>query len=93
MTEKKKTPYERVSDAMHGVDDTMRDILTYPSRNTVLGISEADYHLVLSSANSHDDGEDTQVIWINTDNIETLEALQESISRVLSRARAKQAKN
>jgi len=87
MTE--KTPYERVVDSMHGIDDTLRDMAVYPSNSDVLGISEGEDFLTLSYASRHDDGESTQVIWINTEHLDALEALQESITRVLDRAKEK----
>jgi hypothetical protein len=80
-----KSIYERVSDAVHGVDDTLRDTFVYPSNRAVLGISETEDSLVLSFASEHDDGVSTQQIRINTDNIDALLALQESISRILGR--------
>jgi len=86
---KTKTAYERVADSMHGVDDTLRDTIVYPSNWEVLGISEGEKSLALSYANQHDEVGTAQMIWINTDNIEALEALQESITRVLERVKLK----
>ena len=91
MTEqsKKKTVYERVVASMHGVDDTRRDTVVYPGRGDVLGISEGEDVLVLTYASEHDDGEHPQVVWINTENVDALHALQEAITRVLARVEKK----
>ena len=85
----KKTVYERVVASAHGVDDTIRDTFVYPNSSDVLGISECDDALVLTYASKHDDGGHPQVVWINTDNIDAMEALQESVTRVLDRAKEK----
>jgi hypothetical protein len=81
----KRTPYQRVAEQMHGHDDSIRDTIVYPSNSEVLGISEGEDFLILSHASSHDDGESTQVVWINTDDPAALFALQEAISRVIAR--------
>ena len=87
----RKTPYTRVADAIHSIDDTMRDTIVYPSRSTVLGISELDNQLVLSFASTHDgDGPDaTQVIWISTEDLEAMGALREAVNRSIARAAEK----
>lgn len=90
MSERKKTVFERVTDAMHGIDDTMRDIVVYPTNTDVLGISEGDDFLVLSYATKLEEDKPVQQIWINAvDEIEPLLALQESIARLLDRVAPK----
>jgi hypothetical protein len=90
MTEKQKTPYERVASAMHGIDDTNRDCIVYPSRSDVVGISEGEDFVVFSHASVHDDGRTTQMVWINAESIDALEAVQDAITRVLDRAKEKE---
>ena len=87
--ERKKTVYERVVSHMHGIDDTIRDTIVYPSRDTVIGISEGEDMLVLTGASNHDDGGHPQMIWINTEHVDALRALQEAITRVLARVEKK----
>jgi len=85
----KKTPYERVVASAHGIDDTIRDTFVYPNNSDILGISERDDALVLTYATKHDDGGYPQMIWINTDYVDALYALQEAITRVLARVEKK----
>jgi hypothetical protein len=82
--ERKKTVYERVVASMHGIDDTIRDTIVYPDNRSVVGISESEDQLVLTYASKHDDGGHPQMIWINTEHLDALHAVQEAISRVLA---------
>jgi len=89
MAKRKKLPYEFVADAMHGVDDTIRDTIVYPDNHNVVGISEGEDFLVLSHKSSLDEEKSVQQIWINTDNPDAVVALYEACQRLLLRKEAK----
>ena len=81
----KKRPYQRVTDAMEGVDDTLRETILYPNRGSVLGISEGDDFLVFTHAFDHDEkGQQARQIWIDNE-VETLLAILEVAHRALTR--------
>lgn len=76
------SPFERVTRAMGGVDDTIRDTIVYPDGSSVLGLTECEDQLVLTYASKHDDAEHPQMIWIN---LAALLTLTEAGMRILTR--------
>lgn len=93
MSELKKTVYERVVDVMHGIDDTVRDTIVYPTNHDVVGISEGDDFLVLTYATKLEEDQPVQQVWINASKeLEPLQALAEAILRVTARVNERELK-